>query len=259
MKDNKSDAKAQTVVFLTSGGILTLLLGTINHSLQFSFPNSLLFNFLILAIIGSMAYFLKYSGFQVLDTSEVVIFATTSKLWNVFGGFLFLKEPISINKILGSIVIMIGIAFAIYTNGKFKINKGTLLVLISAFLFGVTDINGFFILQNISATSYQIYFYFLPVIATLAIQPKTLSKISYYFSFKRGIKVFLLSIFDVLGMLALFYSYQVGGRASVIGPLSATKVILTTILAMLFLKERKHLMNKLFGAMVTVLGIILLL
>jgi len=259
LKDDKSDAKAQTLVFLSLGGLLTILIALVRGKLQIVLPHNLLLNFLILAILGAVAYFYKYRGYQLIGAAEVIIFSTTSKLWNVIGGFLFLNEAVALRQVFGSLIIIAGISIAIFSDRKFQINKGVLFVLLSAMLFGMVDINGYYILRDVEATTYQIYFYFLPILALLLIQPKTITKIVYYLNPVRGIKVTLLSIFDTLGMLALFYSYQAGGKASVIGPLSASKVIITTILGFIILRERDHLMNKLVGAIVTVIGVVLLL
>lgn len=259
LKDDKSDAKAQTVAFLTLGGILTIIISFLNGKLQFNLPVELTYNLIILGVVGSTAYFLRYRGFQILDASEVIIFSTTSKFWNVIGGYFFLNESISLQKIIGSIVIILGIAIAVYKRGKFTLNKGVVFVLLSALLFGISDINGYHILQSVPAFTYQIYFYFLPIVAILLFQPKTIFKLGYYLNPTRATKITLLSIFDTLGMLALFYSYQAGGKASIIGPLSASKIIITTILGILILKERSYLANKLFGAVITLLGVILLL
>jgi uncharacterized membrane protein len=45
----------------------------------------------------------------------------------------------------------------------------------------------------------------------------------------------------------------------VIGPLSTTRIILSVILATIFLKERGNVTNKIIGAAITVIGVIFLL
>jgi drug/metabolite transporter (DMT)-like permease len=223
------------------------------------FPSPLIANFLILAVFGTIAYILKYRGFQLISASEVVIFSTTSKLWNVVGAALFLHEAVTVQKMLGTLIILAGIAVTMYVNKKFVVNKGIVVVLIGAVLFGLTDINGYFILQSMDASNYQIYFYLVPVLALLLAQPHIIKKISYYFKLDRSLKVTALAIFDTLGMLTLFAAYQAGGKASILGPLSATKIIVTVVLAILFLKERDNIPRKLIGAVITVFGVILLL
>jgi uncharacterized membrane protein len=258
MKDDKSDPVAQTIIFLGIGGIIALIIALLRGTFQLSFPLSLSLNFIILALV-TIGYVLKYRGFQLLNASEVVIFATTSKLWNVIGASIFLHEVVTLPKVIGTIVILIGVAITLYVDKKFKVNKGIIIVLISAVFFGLTDINGYFILNTLDASNYQIYAYLLPVLILLLVRPRSVAKLGYYLKPNRGMKVFLLSVFDTLGMLALFFAYQAGGHASVIGPLSASKLILTVLLAMIFLKERQNIANKIIGSVITVVGVILLL
>ena len=96
-------------------------------------------------------------------------------------------------------------------------------------------------------------------ITTRSLPHSKIKKLSYYLKYDRALKVTALAIFDTLGMLALFFAYQVGGKASVIGPLSATKVIVTVVLAIIFLKERDNITKKLVGSMIAVIGVVLLL
>lgn len=254
-----NDPRAQVVVFLGLGGLISIFIAVLRGKLQLEFPPSLLIDFLVLAIFATAAYVLKYRGFQLISASEVVIFATTSKFWNVLGASIFLHESITIRKIIGTIIILIGIAITMYIDKKFKMNKGIFFVLLAAFLMGLSDISGYYILQTMDASSYQVYFYLLPVITLLLVQPSTIKKISYYFKLDRALKVTTLAVFDTLGMLALFFAYKSGGKASIIGPLSATKVIVTVILAIILLKERANIKQTLVGAAVTVIGVILLL
>lgn len=259
LKDDDSNPKAQAIIFLGLGGILTVFMALFSGKLNLGFPTSLTVNLLVIAMFATIAYVLKYHGFKLIDASEVVILGSTSKLWNVVGAYLFLHEAITLQKMFGAIIILAGVAITMYVNRRFRINKGTIFVLLAGLIWGFVDINGFYILQSMSALSYQIYFYLLPVLALILVSPSTIRKLNYYFRLDRAIKVTFLSLFDTLGLLTLFLAYQAGGQASVIGPLSNAKIIVTVILAMVFLKERGHLTNKLIGAVVTVLGVILLL
>ena len=236
LRDDRSDPRAQAIVFLGIGGILSIIIAIVRGKFNLEFPSPLIVNFLILAVFGTVAYVLKYRGFQLISASVVVIFSTTSKLWNVVGAAIFLHETVTLQKILGTLIILAGIAVTMYVDKKFVVNKGIVVVLIGAVLFGLTDINGYFILQSMDASNYQIYFYLVPVLALLLAQPHTIRKISYYFRLDRSLKVTALAIFDTLGMLTLFAAYQAGGKASVLGPLSATKIIVTVVLAIFFLK-----------------------
>ncbi len=259
MKNDKSNPQAQTIVFLGLGGIIAFIIALIRGKLQLIFPSSLSMNFLLLILLSTPAYLLTYRAYQLIGASEVVLFLATGRLWNVLGAFLFLHEAVTFQKVLGAIIILIGIAIVLYDKRKFRFNKGVILALLAAFLFGMSDINGFYILKTFDATNFLIYAEFLPVILLLLIQPTIVKKLQYYISTDKAIKVLLLSFCDVLGSLALFLSFQAGGKVSVISPLSATRVLVTVILSMIVLNERNNMKNKIIGAIVTVFGIILLL
>lgn len=259
MKDDKSNPRAQTIVFLGLGGLIAFVIALLRGKLHLAIPLSLTFNFIILVLLSTPAYLLLYRAYQLIGASEVALFLTTGRLWNVVGAFLFLHETLTLQRICGAIIITLGIVVVLYDKKKFTVNKGMLFALIAAFLFGMNDINGFYILKSFDATNFLIYSEFLPVFALLVIQPTIIKKLKYYLTKGNSLKVSLLSLCDAIGMLALYLSFQAGGKASVIGPLGATRVLVTVLLATVILNEKKNLKNKIIGAVVTVIGVILLL
>ncbi|KKQ50571.1 MAG: hypothetical protein US67_C0004G0015 [Candidatus Woesebacteria bacterium GW2011_GWD1_38_10] len=259
LKDDDSSPLAQTIIFLGIGGILAITIAILRGNLNLHIPPSLVWNFLLLAAILTPAYILKYKAFQHIGASEVVIFSVTGRLWNVIGAHLFLNEAVTIKVVAGAIIIVAGVVITRLENRKILLNEGVIFVLISAFLFGMGDINGFYILRSYDSANFLIYATILPVITLLIIKPQTIKKLKYYFKKDRAVKITLLCLFDTLGMLSLYRAYQVGQNAAVIGPLRATSIIVTVILAAIFLKERNNIKNKLIGAFVSVIGVYLLL
>ena len=259
MKNDKSNPQAQTIVFLGLGGIIAFIITLFSGHLQLTIPPSLTFNFILLVLLSIPAYLLTYRAYQLIGASEVVLFLATGSLWTVFGAFLFLHEAVTFQKILGAIIVLTGLIIVLYDKSRFTLNRGAIFALLAALFFGLSNINSFYILKTFDARSFLIYAEFLPVFALLLIQPRVVKKLKYYFHMGNGIKAILLGLCDALGSLALFLSFQAGGQASVIGPLSTTRVLLTVILAMLILRERNNITNKIIGAVVTIVGVILLL
>ncbi len=259
LKDEGSSPQAQTIVFLGLGGIIAIVIALFQHKLNLFFSPILMWNFLLLVVLLTPAYLLKYRAFQLIGASEVVMFAVTGRLWNVVGAYLFLHEALTLKIVLGAILILIGVMLTRFEKKTFTINKGILFVLASAVFFGFSDINDYFILQKFDSTNYLIYSYLLPVFTLLLLQPRSLKKIRYYFRKDRASKIILLSLFDTLGMLFLYLAYQTGKNIAVIGPLRSTSIIVTVALAILFLKERNNITNKLIGSLVAAAGVILLL
>ena len=259
LKDDGSSPQAQTILFLGLGGMIAIFITMIQGKLNLSFSPVLLWNFLLLILLLTPAYLLKYHGYKLIGASEVVMLSVTGRLWNVFGAWLFLHETITLQTVVGALLILGGAMLTRYEQGKFSWNKGIILVLISAALFGFGDINGFYILRSYDSSNFLIYSYLLPVAALLLIQPQTVRKLQYYFHKGRALKMGLLSLCDSLGMLTLYLAYQAGGKASIIGPLRSTNIIITVLLAAVVLHERGNLKNKLLGTVLAVVGVILLL
>ncbi|OGD09985.1 hypothetical protein A2397_00395 [Candidatus Amesbacteria bacterium RIFOXYB1_FULL_44_23] len=259
LKDDNSSPQAQTIAFLGLGGIIAVVVALLQGKLNLFFAPELTLNFLLLALLLTPAYLLRYRAFQLIGASEVVMFSVTGRLWNVFGAYVFLHEAITVKIIIGAFLILFGAMLTRFEKRQFIINKGIVLVLISAFLFGIGDINGFYILKTYDSTNFLIYSELIPVVVLLFLQPKVIQKLKYYFHKDKAIKVTLLSLCDAFGMLALYLAYQAGGNASIIGPLRATSVVVTTVLAILILRERNNVPNKLIGSVIAVIGVALLL
>ncbi|HEV2340101.1 MAG TPA: DMT family transporter [Patescibacteria group bacterium] len=259
MKDDRANPQAHTIAFLGVGGIFAIILALFEGKLNLYFPSFLLWNFVLLVILITPAYLLNYRAYKQIGASEVVLFLATGRLWNVVGAYIFLHESVSVQQIFGAIVIVLGVAITRFEQRKFIFNSGVFFALIAAFLYGMSDIDGYYILRFYDATNFLIYAEFLPVIAIMLLQPKSLAKLTHYFHIDTAIKLLILCICDIFGTLALFLAYQVGGKASIIGPLSATRVLIATILAIIILHERKNITNKIIGTIVTIVGVLLLL
>lgn len=259
LKDDESSPQGQTIVFLGIGGLIAVFIALAQGKLNLIFSQELLWYFVLFVVLVTPAYLLKYRSYQLLGASEIVMFSVTGRLWNMVGAYFFLHEAITSKMILGALLILSGAMLTRLEGSKFKVNRGIIVVLVSAFLFGMADIVGFNILRAYDSSNFLIYSYLLPVIAIVLIQPTSMKKVKYYFRKDRGFKVILLSLCDTFGMLSLFLAYQVGRNAAVIGPLRSTSIIVTVILAILFLKERNNVINKVIGSIIAVSGVMLLI
>ncbi len=144
LKDDDSSPQAQTIVFLGFGGIIAIVIAVIQGKLSLFFPLGLTWNFLLLILMLTPAYLLKYRPYQLIGASEVVMFSVTGRLWTVIGAYFFLHEVITLKIIMGAILILAGVMLTRYEKKKFVLNKGVGIVLLASFLFGLGDINGYF-------------------------------------------------------------------------------------------------------------------
>ena len=171
----------------------------------------------------------------------------------------FLQEPFSIQKVIGTIIIVSGIAIAQWRNHRFVLNTGAWFALTAGLGFAITELTSFRILRNFDATSFTVYTNLLPVAALLLINTKSVKKLAFYARPKNALAIAAVSIGDFVATLSLFYAYQMGRNAAQISPIMATQTILSVLLAIVFLRERNYMINKIVGAALAVAGIILIL
>ncbi len=259
MKDDESDPYAQSIVFFGLGGTFALFFSLFHGGFQYQITFSQLLWFLPLTVCATVGPVLLFKAYQRIEASEITILQSSQKLWAVLGAFLLLREPFSVNKTLGTLVIVIGIAITLWRRTKFQVNEGVALVLVATLFYAGMDLVSYYIVRDFDAISFIVYVCYLPVVTLLLLRPQTLKKISYYFKPKYALSVSVLALCDTIGTLCFFFAYQVGRNAAQIVPLAGLITINSVLLGIIFLKEYTNIPNKVIGALVTVVGAVLVL
>jgi drug/metabolite transporter (DMT)-like permease len=259
MKDDQSDPYAQSVVFFGLGGTMALIISLLRGGFQYRITADQLLLFVPLTACATVGPVLLFKAYQRLEASEIAILQSSQKLWAVLGAFLLLGEPFSVNKVLGTVVIVIGIGITLWRGTRFQMNEGVALVLAATLFYAGMDLVSYYLARDFDAISLIVYVCYLPVATLLLVRPRTLAKISYYFTPRYALGVSLLALCDTVGTLCFFYAYQVGRNVAQIVPLAGLITINSVLLGIVFLKERANIPNKVVGALVTVLGALLVL
>lgn len=259
MREEQSDPYAQTIAFYGLVGIISLFIAIFNGGFQYKIPLQLLPYFIPLACFSTVAPVLLFHSIKRIDASEVSILVSTQRLWIVIAAFILLNEPFSYNKLLGTIVILIGISIALWKKNRFVLNKEILYVLLAAIMYGLAETTSYFILRSVDALSFIVYVSLIPAILLTIIKPRSIKKLKFYLTPKLALAIILVSLNDVLASLFGYLAYQIGRNASQIAPLLATNTMLSVILAIIILRERTNVANKIIGATIVVCGLILVL
>jgi len=259
MKDDASDPYAQTVAFSGLVGFFAFVIVLFQGGLQ---PFTSLQQFLLflpMVALGSCGTLCVFKGLKLVEASEYSILLTSSRLWFMAGTLLFLGEAFSLQKIIGGVLVIVGVIIAQWNKGKFVINTGAFYILLAAFLYASADVISFIIVRNFDAASLIVYGCMFVVISFLIIRPKTIKKLSFYKTPKRGINIIIVSLNDSLASIFVFMAYQIGRNALQIGPLSATQTLVTVLLSWIILRDTTNVPQKILGAIVTVVGSSILL
>jgi drug/metabolite transporter (DMT)-like permease len=259
MKDEASDAYAQAVVFTGLGSLFCLVILLFRGGFQSAVSWNQFMLLLFSSFLSAIGMVFTFKGFRSIGASEHTILLTSCQLWNMLGAVLFLHESLTITKMAGTIAILFGIVLVEWKKRTFRLNKGAVYVLLAAFCFASSGIISYFIIRSFDVLSFMLYGSIFVTLMLVIFKPKIIRKFTFYFKPKRALNIVSTSISDALANILGFTAYQIGRNALQIGPISATQTILTIVLAIVILKERDYMFQKIIGSLTAVLGTILLL
>lgn len=259
MKNVKSDPVASMIIFQFVVTIIIffylLLSGSPWPDIPKVWPFLLLNGFLVAIASVSMFQATKYT-----EAGEYTILGTFSAFVNLFVVTIFLHETLTISKIIGTILIIISIlAVAKFSNYK-KItwHKGHLYTLLSATAFGAVFASESYTASQIGVLQDLLVGFFLPGLFVLVLKPQALNKMKELINKDYLTKIMSFSILYLLGAITIFGAYVNGGDAGKIYGISNSTVIVTVILAAIFLGERDKPIKKVIATIAAFVGVLLL-
>lgn len=256
MKDNKSDPMLSSILFQFLLAFFFFLLSLIKGFVMppiFIYP----LNFILNGFLYGLGTFFIFKALKYIEVSESSIIYSFGSIITVISSIFFLKESFNFSKSLGLLLILISI-IAVSKPKKFKINKGVWYALGTAVLYGLAITNDAFLIKHSDTFSYLSVISFLPGVVLLLISPKSIKKIDYYFNLKNLLKLLIFSIFYTIASIGFYLALVKGGQTSQVATISKSQIILTILLAAVFLRERDRLFIKIIYGILVVGGVILL-
>ena len=216
----------------------------------------------ILVVISSILWaIVAYTGFKAYSYLEVSIKTPVGKskiLFVFLFSIIFLKEKMSIEKIIGTIFVFIGVVLLSYKKGKklgnFK-NKGVLLTLLSSFTMSIALIVDKYATKFFNPGMYSFLVYFLPAIILLPFVIRRKYEIKSIFKHRVGatIMTVLLGSVYYYSMLKAFKLEE----ASVVVPIIELNTIIAVLGGIKFLKERNEIIKKIIASVIVFIGVLL--
>ena len=259
LKGEEVDPTAFSAFFLFTVGVMTLPFLLVEKVVISSEPKIWLV-VLLSGLFYTVCMIMFYYALKNIEVSQVETIATTRAIWIMLLGIIFFQENLTLSKFLGVFCIFLGLAVIYWNRGKFTgFSKPHLYTLLYAVIISGAYALDKYCLDFFSVAFYQVVIYCLPAVLTVIFIPGTLAKIRLFLRPQKSTTIFFICcFFQMISTLALYRAYQVGGELSVVGPLTQTSTVLTIFMGILFLRERWNLKRKIIGALLTILGIILI-
>lgn len=256
---NTTDPVAFGIYFQLLVSLIGLPLAVLSSA---PLPLNLVVIFLLtfMAIITASGNLLYYFALKSIEISQAAILSSTSTIWLLLGGFIFLNEQLTLNKLAGVFLILSGI-FIVYFNKKSLVKVGAAqgFIVASAISSGLTGIFDKYLLASFSVSTYQVVSYFLQASMTAILVPGSVKNIVPLLRFsKTNLIIVSSAVLLNFGALSYFSALKSGGEITKINPILQGSAILTIILGVIFFKERSNLLKKFIGMAVIISGIILI-
>lgn len=257
LSKDKLNLYAYAVVFQGIVGVLLLIVAIAN---DFKLPN--IENVAIPAIISIIAFGVGHIVYaktlQVVEASAFSVLFATQAIWIMLLGILLFHESLTLLQIVGVAFIFGSVGILSSNIRSLKIDKGTGLGLLTGLLFGIAITSWSYVGRHTDGLSWAAISFIGTALVAYLVGFRAIHKVGSLFKSKIFIKLLLLAIFYAIGSLAMLFAYK-EGTFSTVTPLRQTSIIVTVLLALLFLsKERTRVRTKLAAALVSFIGVVLI-
>lgn len=257
MKGDRSNPYSYAIVFYFLLGFLILVFGLLTGS-DFSLLRGNVYLLLLAAALWGICQVLFFKALQLVELSEVTIVLGLRVVVTIIASILFLNQVFTGWNALGALLILGSTLLVVDLKKDFKLNKGLVFTLIMTLFGGLAIVADSVNVQHYDVLAYSTFSNFLSGFFILAFYPKALTGWKQFIQPSFLVKMLPVAAFSagqgILYLLALAY----GGNTAQVGTIRQASVIVTVLLAVIFLKEKDKLWRKLAAAILVTLGVILL-
>lgn len=255
-----SDAKTTAVVFQLLTGAMVGLIGFLfgaNFKLDLA---GLWLPFISVLALYAVGNLLIFKSLENTEASLFSIIFSTRAAVTALIAFLFLGEILSPRNIWGLLLVMGGVLIVNLKNNLKKSNSNLVIPLFVALIFGINNAVERALLQQLDLYGYVTIAFIVPALLLLLTYPSVSvlkEKLTPYLQPRMIKNNLLMSALYAGSAVTFFTALQSADTASQVTTINISSVVLTVILAAIFLKERDHLSKKLIATMLTLLGLYL--
>lgn len=252
---NMENPGALTILLEVFTGIFSLLMIPL-FEIKLELTSSIIITLLIVVCIYAITDRLNIEARYGLETSTFSMVKRLSTVFMIIFGFIFLKEPVILNKVLGALIIIISNIILTYNKGKFQIDKYLVMATFSQFLFAIAMLINVDISNNFNLAFYTWITVTGPAILISIFGRHNIKDL------KKELKLydkkyFLIAAFSWALMLnSSIRAYQLGS-VIVVASITSLTPILNAIAELVFNKNKERFIQKVIISILLIIGVIL--
>lgn len=257
MKDDKSNPAALAIFFQIIMAVFVLILALFTGGLDFADVFRIIPNLVIMTFLIGPFYLFIFRSLALIDASEFIVILATRPLFTILASTVFLGEGLTAKQFLGVVLILVSITIVTMDHFKIHFGKGEFFAILAAAAVGFANTNDRIVLQSFPLVPYLLLSAILPMVFLTMMEYRSVPKIKEFLKPKKFLKTLLMAFFQFAMIITFLGALKVGQNSSQIASMGELNIILTVLLSVILLKERKNLVRKLAGAGLSFIGLIL--
>lgn len=259
MRDQKNDAIVASVLLQIISGLIIGLVGLITNQLNMvQNYGPVIWNFLLMIILYSTGGIAMFKAYQTMNPSRFAILFALRAVFTLIFSSILLNESLTFENFLGLILIIASIVLINYEKGGFKLQKGDLFALYTAFAFGTSNTNDRFLLNTIDVYPYMVLGFILPALVNLVIYNKRFRPFKTYINQEYLKKMALLCIIYAGSAIFFFVALEATDNSSQLASLNLLNGVITVLMSIVIFKEKDKLLLKIIAALISLIGLLLI-
>jgi drug/metabolite transporter (DMT)-like permease len=255
LQNDKTDPLAYVIVYQGLVGVLTGTYALI-HGFHIPDLGRYWFAILVTILLFAAANVASTKAFQQIQASTYSVLFATSAIWTMLAGLFLFNDRITLTQLAGVVLVFISVSILVESKG-FKLERGILMGLLTGALFGLAVAGWAYVGRRADVPSWIAISFIGPSLIVLAAKPKSVLKMKPFLHGTLLFKMLLLGVIVSISSLASLFAYT-NGNVNLVATLQQTGIIVTTILAIVFLHEREKLLRKCLAATICFIAVILI-
>lgn len=253
---NMKNAGSLTILLEIFTGFFSLLMIPF-FEMKFQINSSIILTLLVVVLIYAVTDRLNIEARYGLDPSTFSMMKQLSTVFMIIFGFVFLKEELIINKIVGTILIIVANLILTYNKGKFVINKYFVMTFFANFLFAVAMLINVDLSDYFNLAFYTYITVTIPAILIFIFGKHSIREVKEEFNLYNKKKFILAAFCWALMLNASIRAYQLGS-VTIVAPLFALTAILNALVEFVFNHDKSKFIQKIVAAIIILIGVILI-
>jgi uncharacterized membrane protein len=255
MRQENSDPLLSSIFFQFLLGVVVLSFAIING---FVWPDwsATWPLFLFSAVLYAFGTLLFFKSIKLIEASEMIVFGGAGSVITMFCAYFFLGERLNVIQYAGAALVVSAILLIASQGKKIVFSRGALLALLGNSFFAIAVISDTLVIRTYDAISFAGLMSIMPAIVLSVVYPRKLLQLPAMVK-KIDKNLVIYTLLYAAGVVSFYGALGTGAMISQVSVVSRSNIILTVLLAAIFLKERSGFWKKFLAALLCTIGVML--